>query len=123
MLRATTTTPSPSCPWASAVGHKLRQAAQADPAFAAEYRKVLNQRARTFAQFIDDLNGGLAPGIDARTATDLLWALSNEELYRELVVERGWSLDRYERWLAITLVAQLLRASASLRQVFSAELG
>jgi hypothetical protein len=89
-----------------------RQAARADPAFAAEYRKVLDNRARTFADFIADPREGLAPGMDARSATDLLWAYSNEELYRELVEERGWSADRYERWLADTLVAQLIEASA-----------
>jgi AcrR family transcriptional regulator len=87
-----------------------RQAARADPAFAAEYRKVLDSRARTFAAFVDDLRGGLGPGMDARSATDLLWAYANEELYRELVAERGWSHDRYERWLARTLVVQLVEA-------------
>ncbi|MDQ3825511.1 MAG: TetR/AcrR family transcriptional regulator [Actinomycetota bacterium] len=87
-----------------------RQAAQADPVFAAEYRKVLDNRARTFAEFIDQLAGELGPGMDARTATDLLWAYSNEELYRELVAERGWSHDHYEHWLANTLVAQLIVA-------------
>jgi AcrR family transcriptional regulator len=87
-----------------------RQAARADPAFAAEYRKVLDNRARTFADFIADLREGLGPGMDARRATDLLWAYSNEELYRELVDERGWSHDRYERWLAHALVTQLIEA-------------
>lgn len=50
-----------------------RQAAQADPAFAAEYRKVLDNRARTFAEFIDQLPGDLGPEMDPRTATDFLW--------------------------------------------------
>jgi AcrR family transcriptional regulator len=85
-----------------------RQAAGADPRFAAEYRKVLDNRARHFAEFIRGLRGGLADDIDARTATDLLWAFSNEELWRELVEERGWSPDRYEQWLAATLVSQLM---------------
>ena len=87
-----------------------RQAAQADPDFAAEYRKILDNRARTLATFIDELADSLGPGMDPRTATDLLWAYSNEELYRELVAERGWSHDRYERWLAHTLVAELIDA-------------
>ncbi len=85
-----------------------RQAARADPAFAEDYRKVLDNRARAFSEFIDGLKDRLAPGIDPGTATDLLWALSNEELYRELVHERGWSHDRFEQWLGRTLVAQLL---------------
>lgn len=89
-----------------------RQAARADPAFAVEYRKVLDNRARHFAEFIHDLGDGLADPIEPDTATDLLWALSNEELWRELVEERGWSPDLYEQWLAATLVAQLITAPA-----------
>ena len=87
-----------------------RQAARADPRFAAEYRKVLDNRARHFAEFIHDLGDVLADAIGPDTATDLLWMFSNEELWRELVQERGWSPDQYEQWLAATLVAQLITA-------------
>lgn len=90
-----------------------RQAARADPEFATEYRRVLDNRARAFAEFIEGLQDALAPGIDTRTATDLLWALSTEELFRELVDERGWSPDRFEQWLARTLIAQLLDVPAA----------
>lgn len=89
-----------------------RQAARADAAFAEEYRKVLDNRARTLAAFIEELRGDLAPGVTPRTATDVLWALSNEELYRELVEERGWSPDQFEHWLARTLIAQLIEDPA-----------
>lgn len=85
-----------------------REAARSDPEAAAAYRTVLDSRQTTFARFIEGLRHALAPGIDKRTATDLLWAFSNEELWRELVDERGWSPDRYEQWLARTLIAQLL---------------
>lgn len=85
-----------------------REAARSDPEAAAAYRTVLDSRAKNFARFAEGLRRQLAPGIDKRTATDLLWAFSNEELWRELVEERGWSPARYEQWLARTLVAQLL---------------
>ncbi|MBT2497480.1 TetR/AcrR family transcriptional regulator [Agromyces sp. ISL-38] len=85
-----------------------RQAAASDPKVAADYRKVLDSRARVFAEFIHDLHADLAPGVSESAATDLLWCFSNEEIYRELVEERGWSADRYERWLGETLVAQLI---------------
>lgn len=90
-----------------------RQAATADPKVAAEYRKVLDNRARTFGEFVHGFRAALAAGVDERTATDILWCFSNEEIYRELVQERGWSADRYERWLAATLVAQLLTSPAA----------
>ncbi len=85
-----------------------RQAAMSDPSVAAEYRKVLDNRARALADFIHHLHADLAPGVDETTATDLLWCFSNEEIYRELVQERGWSPDRYEAWLGTTLVTQLI---------------
>ena len=89
-----------------------RQAAASDPSIAADYRKVLDNRARSFRAFVHDLRADLAPGVDERAATDLLWCFSNEEIYRELVKERRWSADRYERWLAATLVAQLITTPA-----------
>jgi len=88
-----------------------RQAAASDPNVATDYRKVLDNRARTVAGFIHDLRTDLAPWMDEQTASDLLWCFSNEEIYRELVEERGWSADRYEQWLGAILVAQLITTS------------
>ena len=34
------------------------------------------------------------------------------ELYRLLVIDRGWPLERYEQWLARTLTEQLLAPTA-----------
>ena len=85
-----------------------RQAAASDPSVAADYREVLENRSRAFAEFVHGLRADLAPGVDEQVATDLLWCFSNEEIYRELVLERGWSADRYQQWLAATLVAQLI---------------
>ncbi|WP_306895050.1 TetR/AcrR family transcriptional regulator [Agromyces albus] len=89
-----------------------RQAAASDPKVAADYRNVLDNRAGVFAAFIHDLHSDLAPGVTESAATDILWCFSNEEIYRELVEERGWSADRYERWLGATLVAQLITTPA-----------
>nr|MBA2738192.1 TetR/AcrR family transcriptional regulator [Nocardioidaceae bacterium] len=38
-----------------------------------------------------------------------IWATNSSELYVLLTVERGWSADRYERWLADTWCRLLLR--------------
>jgi hypothetical protein len=35
------------------------------------------------------------------------------DLYRLLVTERGWAPERYERWLAATLIDQLLPPPAT----------
>jgi AcrR family transcriptional regulator len=52
--------------------------------------------------------GALRSGMRARDAADIIHALASPELYRLLVVDRQWSTDRYERWLADVLADQLL---------------
>jgi AcrR family transcriptional regulator len=45
-----------------------------------------------------------------RDAGDVIHALVSPEVYKLLVVDRGWSPQRYETWLTDTLVHQLLAA-------------
>ncbi len=86
----------------------FREASRADPDAAADHRRILDRRAKSLEGFVASVRPHLAPEVSVRTANDILWAFSNEELYRELVAERGWSHDHYERWLAQILRAQLL---------------
>jgi len=91
----------------------FREASRADPEAAADHRRILDRRAKSLEGFVASLRPHLAQDISVRNANDILWAFSNEELYRELVAERGWSHDRYERWLARTLRMQLLGAPSN----------
>src|SRR5258707_3109606 len=50
----------------------------------------------------------LRPGLDHGTARDIFWMLTGRDVYRMLVRERGWSSQKYEDWLADTLVDSLL---------------
>jgi AcrR family transcriptional regulator len=52
--------------------------------------------------------GALRPGLEAHAAADVLYALAGTEVYRALVVERGWSPEDYERWLFETACRELL---------------
>jgi AcrR family transcriptional regulator len=52
--------------------------------------------------------GVLAPGLDVRRATDILWTLNHPDLWGLLVGERGWTPEQYERWCGDTCCAQLL---------------
>lgn len=52
--------------------------------------------------------GALRSGLRERDAADVIHALMSPELYRLLVIDRAWTADRYERWLALTLSDQLL---------------
>lgn len=49
----------------------------------------------------------LSKQLDEKKARDIHWALTGRDLYRMLVIERGWSSDEYEKWLA-DLLAQTL---------------
>ena len=39
---------------------------------------------------------------------DILWAFTGRDFYRMLVMERSWSSDEYEKWLAELLIQTLL---------------
>jgi AcrR family transcriptional regulator len=52
--------------------------------------------------------GGLRPGLDHDRARDVVWTLISPDLYRLLVLDRGWSLADYEDWIAETLIAAFL---------------
>ena len=51
---------------------------------------------------------GLRTGLTVPEAIDLLLALAGTALYRALVVDYGWTQERYVDWLATTLAKQLL---------------
>lgn len=53
-------------------------------------------------------SGRLRKGLKRASAQAVLWALTGRDLYRMLVVERGWSPARYQKWLAQTLIRALL---------------
>jgi AcrR family transcriptional regulator len=50
----------------------------------------------------------LRAGLRAADVADLVHALLSPEMYRLLVVDRAWTVERYEHWLTSTLADQLL---------------
>jgi hypothetical protein len=55
----------------------------------------------------------LRPELKVRDAADIIHELMSPELYRVLVIDRGWTPRRYEQWLAEALAAQLLADAAT----------
>jgi AcrR family transcriptional regulator len=49
----------------------------------------------------------LKPGLRERDAADLIHTLMAPEVYLLLVGDRGWTPERYQQWLATTLIQQL----------------
>jgi AcrR family transcriptional regulator len=63
--------------------------------------------ARIWATSLAD-KGPFRDGMDVDTATDLLWLHMAPDLYHRLVHVRGWSDDRFQRWLIDSLTRLLL---------------
>lgn len=57
----------------------------------------------------------LRPEVDPATARDILWMLTGRDVYRMLVRERLWSLEKYQDWLADALVESLLTSTLEAR--------
>jgi AcrR family transcriptional regulator len=79
----------------------LQQAATTDADLADLWKEIADRRAANMRLLAADLEaaGGLAPGVSPEEAADVLWSLNSPEFYLLLVGGRGWTLERYERWL------------------------
>lgn len=88
----------------------LVSAAGSDSGTAAILDELTRQRHEGQGRVATSLarSGALRPGLRARDAADLIYALASPELYRLLVIDRRWSPGRFERWLAEVLADQLL---------------
>lgn len=53
--------------------------------------------------------GSLRAGLSGAEAADVVWAMAGPETYARLVLDRGWTPDRFEGWLGEALVDALLR--------------
>ncbi len=88
----------------------VRSAADTDPDMAALLQGSNEdrlKRMRHHARFLAD-RGYLREGVSVAQATDILWASSSAELYELLVLQRGWSLARFGRFVGDFMIAALL---------------
>jgi AcrR family transcriptional regulator len=87
-----------------------QEAARTDPRVAAVWRQVMSRREAAVSEMLGSLTGRLRRGLKVRQALDLYVAWTLPEVYRTLVLERGWSRSRYENWLAELLIREFLVA-------------
>ena len=57
--------------------------------------------------------GALRQDLTPDDAADVLWLFNDPLTYHRLVLQRGWSPERYEEWLANALIALLVRPDYS----------
>ena len=89
----------------------LRAAASANPELAQLGREISERRARNMRFVADDLltTGELRADLDREEIADVIWSMNSSEYYALLVLERGWTPERFQRWLLDAWTRLLLR--------------
>jgi AcrR family transcriptional regulator len=93
-----------------AIWQVIEAAADGEPEAAALLANGQAERhvgARAFVDHLADL-GGLRPDLTRELAADVFWAQTDGTLYRRLVVDRSWPVDRFRDWLTRSVLASLL---------------
>jgi AcrR family transcriptional regulator len=80
----------------------IQQAAHTEPELAELWDEIAERRAANMRRFVADLATVTPLRIDPSEAADIVWATNAAELYQLLVGQRGWSPQRYERFLTDT---------------------
>lgn len=88
----------------------LQQAAAAAPELTVLWREISERRAANMRRFVADLAAAAALRTGLDEAADIVWATNAPELYQLLIGQRGWTPERYERFLADTWRRLLLAA-------------
>lgn len=97
--------------------HVLSTAAQVDPGAAqlmADFRQQRHAgQSRIVAALVE--RGALDPSLSAAEAADIVYAAMSPDVYRIFTIDRGWTPDMYERWIARSL-GTLLRQPSPYKQ-------
>jgi AcrR family transcriptional regulator len=86
----------------------VQQAAGADPELGRLWTEIGERRAANMRRFVADLAATAPLRLPPGEAADIVWATNAAEMYQLLVGQRGWSPQRYERFLADTWQRLLL---------------
>lgn len=88
----------------------LHAAAGLDPDVKALSDDLREQRQRginALARVLADRNA-LKPGLTTSDAADVLWLFLDPSMHTRFAVERGWSPERFQQWLADTMLSVLI---------------
>src|SRR5829696_3339856 len=95
----------------------VRSAAPTDPEIGALWRRIqsdFHANQRVIAESLDQKDA-LRPDLDVDAATDILWTLNISNVWHLLVVERGWTPERFEQWFGDLATSQLLGSTGGRR--------
>jgi TetR/AcrR family transcriptional regulator, regulator of autoinduction and epiphytic fitness len=88
----------------------MRAAAKTEPDISTMLQKILHDRVGGMKVFLRAVlsNGPLRNGLTLEQAAETVWAVSSGEVFSLLVMDRGWSQDKYQKWLADSLTRLIL---------------
>ena len=88
----------------------IRDAAANDPDARTLWHQLQTERLTGMTAFATALHedGSLRSDVTVDQARDTLWIYNSAEIYQLIVIERGWTPDRYGTWIAAALTAALL---------------
>jgi len=88
----------------------MRLAAKTEPDIADLLHNLLGERFQNMQKFVYSLSvhGRLRGGMTEPEAAETIWTLTSPEVFRLLVIDRGWSREKYSQWLTDVLVKLLL---------------
>jgi TetR/AcrR family transcriptional regulator of autoinduction and epiphytic fitness len=88
----------------------MRVAAKTEPDIAELLKNLLEERLRNLTAVVQSLSahGPLREGLDKAQAAEIVWTITSPEVFSLLTTDRGWSRERYIRWLGDTLARLLL---------------
>ena len=87
----------------------LESVRRADPDVERAWQDRLQHRLAGCREMIRrvEKDGDLLPGIGIDAASDLLWTLTSLRMWEDLVVQRGWSPGKYEKYVFQLLLRTL----------------
>jgi AcrR family transcriptional regulator len=102
----------------AALGWRLyREAAASDAEIAADWQEFQVLRHQTFTILINHLPArSLRSGLSRAAAIDTAWTIASPDTYDLLVRTRGYTLDRYQKWVTTNLTMLLLEPCRSHRR-------
>jgi AcrR family transcriptional regulator len=88
----------------------LRDGTASDPELRKVWAEMEAWRLAGLGRFVGMLaqKEALRPGLSVEEARDLVWTLCSLAVHDLLVVERGWTAERYRDWLSAQLACVLL---------------
>jgi hypothetical protein len=88
----------------------MRTAAKTEPDIAELLMTLLDERLHNMTILVQSISSHspLREGLDIPQAAEIVWTVTNPEVFTLLTGIRGWSKEHYSHWLGDTLVRLLI---------------